>query len=360
MISEELLQECIDEYKAVCHRKAALFDGNGELLAASGGDASWPESLLSMEKREAFLASGGEVWAGEGFCLFRIQWDGRTNGIFLAEGTIEENRGAALMTVGCLKRIYTAAGKRKGRKQILKELLEGKLTGEEEECRSFNRFRKRGEDGWIVFLIEGNEGCEGDVEAVLSELFAFEKRAEAVKIGEGLVAFACPLPDQEETAALTISDTISGELMIKVRVAVSRKVYGLDGLSKAFKEAFAALEIGKIFYRDRQIHLFGSLGIGGLIYHLPVPVCEGFIRDIFGTDTIPEIDDELLDTAYRFLANNLNLSETGRQLYIHRNTLVYRLEKIHKETGLDIRSFDDAMAFKTGMIIGEYMKYKKQ
>ena len=173
MISEELLQECIDEYKAVCHRKAALFDGNGELLAASGGDASWPESLLSMEKREAFLASGGEVWAGEGFCLFRIQWDGRTNGIFLAEGTIEENRGAALMTVGCLKRIYTAAGKRKGRKQILKELLEGKLTGEEEECRSFNRFRKRGEDGWIVFLIEGNEGCEGDVEAVLSELFAF-------------------------------------------------------------------------------------------------------------------------------------------------------------------------------------------
>ena len=118
-----------------------------------------------------------------------------------------------------------------------------------------------------------------------------------------------------------------------------------------------ALDVGKIFYADQNIVGYTNLGIGRLIYQLPMPLCRMFIKEIFDGKSPDEFDEETLSTINKFFENSLNVSETSRQLYIHRNTLVYRLDKLQKTTNLDIRVFDDAITFKIALMVVKYMKY---
>ena len=128
-------------------------------------------------------------------------------------------------------------------------------------------------------------------------------------------------------------------------------------VSKSYKEAKMALDVGKIFYSERSIVAYSTLGIGRLIYQLPIPLCEMFMQEVFHENTPDTFDEETLSTIEKFFENNLNVSETARQLFVHRNTLVYRLEKLQKTTGLDIRVFEDALTFKIALMVASYMKY---
>ena len=121
-----------------------------------------------------------------------------------------------------------------------------------------------------------------------------------------------------------------------------------------------ALDVGKIFFGERDVIAYSSLGIGRLIYQLPIPLCKMFIREIFESKSPDDFDDEILTTVYQFMENSLNLSETSRQLFVHRNTLVYRLEKLQKTIGLDIRNFEEAMTFKIAMMVSDYMRYLEE
>ena len=118
-----------------------------------------------------------------------------------------------------------------------------------------------------------------------------------------------------------------------------------------------ALDVGKIFYNDCNVMAYSNLGIGRLIYQLPMPLCKMFIKEIFNDNTPDQFDEETLTTIHKFFENNLNVSETSRQLYIHRNTLVYRLDKLQKSTGLDLRIFEDAITFRIALMVVKYMKY---
>ena len=131
----------------------------------------------------------------------------------------------------------------------------------------------------------------------------------------------------------------------------------INFLNSAYKEAQVALEVGKVFDEEKYILHYDSLGIGRLIYQLPIPLCKMFIREIFGGKSPDDFDEETLTTINKFFENNLNVSETSRQLYIHRNTLVYRLDKLQKSTGLDLRVFEDAITFKIALMVVKYMKY---
>jgi len=160
-----------------------------------------------------------------------------------------------------------------------------------------------------------------------------------------------------ETAKV-ISDMMSAEAMINVRVAYGTVVQELKDVSKSFKEAKMALEVGRIFYVEKSIIAYSTLGIGRLIYQLPVNLCHMFIDEIFADRSVlKELDEETLTTINKFFENNLNVSETSRQLFVHRNTLVYRIEKLQKTTGLDIRTFDDALTFKIALMVANYMDY---
>lgn len=147
------------------------------------------------------------------------------------------------------------------------------------------------------------------------------------------------------------------EAMMNARVAYGTIVNELKDVSKSYKEAKMALDVGKIFYAERKVNAYSSLGIGRLIYQLPINLCRIFINEIFGNNVPMDFDEETLTTINKFFENNLNVSETSRQLYVHRNTLVYRIEKLEKSTGLDIRVFDDALTFKIALMVANYMKY---
>ena len=143
----------------------------------------------------------------------------------------------------------------------------------------------------------------------------------------------------------------------KTHMAYGTIVNELKEVSRSYKEARMALDVGKIFFGDKEVIAYSSLGIGRLIYQLPIPLCKMFIKEIFGGKSPDDFDEETLVTIDKFFENSLNVSETSRQLYIHRNTLVYRLDKLQKSTGLDLRVFEDAITFKIALMVVRYMKY---
>ena len=144
------------------------------------------------------------------------------------------------------------------------------------------------------------------------------------------------------------------------RIACGTVVKELKEVSRSYKEAKMALDVGKIFFEDRNIIAYSELGIGRLIYQLSIPLCKLFIREIFDGEGPDDFDEETIETINKFFENSLNVSETSRQLYIHRNTLVYRLDKLQKATGLDLRVFDDAITFKIALMVVKYMKYMEK
>ena len=158
-----------------------------------------------------------------------------------------------------------------------------------------------------------------------------------------------------EKLARSITDTLSSEFYTRVNVGIGTAVEGVKDLARSFKEAQMALEVGKVFDTDKTIVSYDNLGIARLIYHLPTTLCETFLNEVFKRGSIESLDHETLFTIQRFFENNLNVSETSRKLFVHRNTLVYRLEKIKKLTGLDLREFDHAIIFKIALMVKKYL-----
>ena len=157
--------------------------------------------------------------------------------------------------------------------------------------------------------------------------------------------------------AHTIINSLDADTREVAHVAYGTVVNEIKEVSRSYKEARMALDVGKIFFDERNVIAYSSLGIGRLIYQLPIPLCKMFIREIFGGKSTDDFDEETLTTINKFFENSLNVSETSRQLYIHRNTLVYRLDKLQKSTGLDLRVFEDAITFKIALMVVKYMKY---
>jgi carbohydrate diacid regulator len=155
--------------------------------------------------------------------------------------------------------------------------------------------------------------------------------------------------------ARSISDTLSSEFFTKVNVGIGTPVVGVKDLARSFKEAQTALEVGKVFDTDKNIVSYDNLGIARLIYHLPTTLCETFLKEVFKKNSIESLDHETLFTIQKFFENSLNVSETSRKLFVHRNTLVYRLDKIKKLTGLDLREFDHAIIFKIALMVKKYL-----
>ena len=158
-----------------------------------------------------------------------------------------------------------------------------------------------------------------------------------------------------EKLARSIVDTLSSEFYTKAVVGIGTSVSGIKDLAKSFKEAQVALEVGKVFDNEQAIVSYDNLGIARLIYQLPTTLCETFLKEVFKQGSIDSLDHETLFTIHRFFENNLNVSETSRKLFVHRNTLVYRLEKIKKLTGLDLREFDHAIVFKIALMVKKYL-----
>ena len=221
-----------------------------------------------------------------------------------------------------------------------------------------------------VFLIETRQEKDSTVTELLKGMFTSQAGDYITAVDETSVILIKALErepgmqtDREkelqylDQIAHTIVDMMNSEAMLNVNVAYGTVVEELKDVSKSYKEAKMALDVGKIFYAEQNVSAYNKLGIGRLIYQLPVNLCKIFIEEIFGDNLPLDLDEETLTTINKFFENNLNVSETSRQLFVHRNTLVYRIEKLQKSSGLDIRVFDDALTFKIALMVVNYMKY---
>ena len=212
----------------------------------------------------------------------------------------------------------------------------------------------------MVFIVRVTSG--GDISAydVVSSLFPDKQKDFVFNISETDTVLVKEIrkgidrTDMEKLAA-SIVDTLSGEHYIKAVVGIGTPISNVKDLATSFKEAQIAMEVSKVFDAEKQIIRYDNLGIARLIYQLPTTVCEMFLREVFKQGSIESLDQETLFTIQRFFENNLNVSETSRGLFVHRNTLVYRLEKIKKLTGLDLREFDHAIIFKVALMVKKYL-----
>ncbi len=237
---------------------------------------------------------------------------------------------------------------------ILDNILPGDIYLKARELR-FNNDATR-----VVLLIRILEHNDVSIYDVIQNLFPDKTKDFVININETDIALVKEVraniePKDLEKLARSIADSLGTEFYTHALVGIGTTVSGIKELARSFKEAQVALEVGKVFDTEKTIVSYDNLGIARLIYQLPTTLCDMFLREVFKRGSIENLDQETLFTIQRFFENNLNVSETSRKLFVHRNTLVYRLEKIKKLTGLDLREFDDAIVFKVALMVKKYL-----
>ena len=211
-----------------------------------------------------------------------------------------------------------------------------------------------------AFLVRQLGGADAGIIDVIQNLFPDKQTDFVVSINETDVALIKQMTDGTDVKDLQkiakqISSAVTQELGVKVVIGISTVVGHIRDLARAYKEAGIAIDVGKVFDTEKSVINYENLGIGRLIYQLPTVLCQMFLQEVFKKNPIDALDKETLFTIHKFFENNLNVSETARKLFVHRNTLVYRLEKIKKLTGLDLREFDDAITFKVALMVKKYL-----
>ena len=356
MISTQVLANCIEELKGITRVNLGIFDLDGQEVAST-----FEENDVSREMVKVFadLPADSQVIGNDH--LLKIVDEGELIYILVARGNNDEVYLVGKIAVSQIQQLLVAYKERFDRNNFFQNLLMDNLLLVD----VYNRAKKLHIETAmprVVYIIEMKEDKENTAAEFLKGMFSSQMGDFITAIDESSVILIKALEPADKAAQLeqtaqTIVDMMSTELMMNVRVAYGTVVQELKDVSKSYKEAMMALDVGKIFYVEKKVNSYGSLGIGRLIYQLPANLCRIFIDEIFGESDPGEFDEEIVSTVNKFFENNLNVSETSRQLFVHRNTLVYRIEKLEKSTGLDVRTFDDALTFKIAMMVYNYMKY---
>jgi len=356
MISTQILTNCIEELRAITRVNLAVFDLNGAEVAST-----FECRELSGDVISAFVESPADSQVIGADHLLKIVDEGDLVYILVARGASEDAYVVGRIAVSQIQQLLTAYKERFDRNNFFQNLLMDNLLLVD----VYNRAKKLHIEVTVprvVYIIETQLEKDSAVTELLKSMFSSQTGDFITAVDENSVILIKSLApgdgnEQIEQTAQTIVDMMSTEAMLNVRVAYGTVVQELKDVSKSYKEAMMALDVGKIFYVEKKVNAYGSLGIGRLIYQLPVNLCRIFISEIFGGNDPGDFDEEIVSTVNKFFENNLNVSETSRQLFVHRNTLVYRIEKLEKSTGLDVRTFDDALTFKIAMMVYNYMKY---
>ena len=356
MISNQVIQTSIDELKAITKVDIYIFDQDGGKVASTA-----EEMTISRDIIVNFAGSPADSQVVGGYHFLKILDDGEVAYVLAARSANDDAYMVAKIAVSQLQNLIIAYKERFDRNNFFQNLILDNLLLVD----IYNRAQKlhiEVECPRIVYVIETKMEKDNSAMEMLKGLFSSQNGDFLTAVDEKNIILIKSVERDESPAALEqtahmIVDMMNSEALLNVRVAYGTVVRGLREVSKSYKEAIMALDVGRIFYAEKNVTAYSALGIGRLIYQLPVNLCRIFIEEIFNGNQVYDIDDETLTTINKFFENNLNVSETSRQLFIHRNTLVYRIEKLQKATGLDIRTFDDALTFKIAMMVVSYMKF---
>lgn len=356
MISSQIIKISIEELKAISKIDLGVWDLEGKVIAVTFDPDDISPAMIT-----GFASSPADSQVIGVHHLMKILDEEELLFILDAKGISEDTYMIGKIAVSQIQNLIIAYKEKYDRNNFFQNLLLDNMLLVD----IYNRAKKLHIEASVpraVFLVETNRESDSTAAELLNGMFSAQIGDYITAVDESSVILIKSLSPEEgydrlEQIANTIVDMMSMEAMLNVRVAYGTIVGELKEVSKSYKEAKMALDVGKIFYAEKKVTAYNTLGIGRLIYQLPINLCRIFIEEIFGSNVLEELDDETLMTVNKFFENNLNVSETSRQLFVHRNTLVYRLEKLQKSTGLDVRTFDDALTFKIALMVVNYMKY---
>ena len=359
MISNQILQSTIDGLKNIIRRELSVAEREGKIVATT------EESMVNtvIESADIFIQSPAENQLVQGYQYFKVFDNGSPEYIVMIKGEDEEAYRIGKITAFQIKNLLVAYKERFDGDNFIKNLLLDNLLLVDIYSRA-KKLRIENNVPRVVFLIETEIDKEFNVVEIVRSIFPTKQKDFVTAVDEKSIILVKELKEKDSKEEIDqiskhIYDTLSAEAMTSVYVAIGTVVNDLKNVSASYKEAKMALEVGKIFEENKKIVNYEQLGIGRLIYQLPAPLCKMFINEVLHGLSMDQFDEETLTTVNKFFENNLNVSETSRQLYIHRNTLVYRLDKLQKMTGLDLRNFDDAIIFKIMLMVSKYMHYRE-
>ena len=356
MISNQILQETINGMKEVTGIDLCILDLSGRIVVTT---MEITDALA--QHAEEFADSMAESQVIDGFQYFKIFDDQRLEYILLATGMSENAYTVGKLAVMQIQNLLTAYKERLDKENFVKNLLRDNLLLVD----IYNRSKKlhiEVEQRRVAFLIQAEYEKDQNLLEATKEVESGADSDFITAVDEKSIVYVTPVNGNEGQAqfiqhAKEIKEGLNEYGIKDAKIAIGNVAETIKDVSRSYKEAQIALEVSKIFYEDASVIAYNQLGIGRLIYQLPLPLCKMFIREVFGDYSPDSIDEETLATIDKFFENNLNVSETSRQLFIHRNTLVYRLDKIQKNTNLDLRNFEDAIALKIALMVVKYMKY---
>ena len=357
MISNQILQNTIEGLKGISRIDFCVLDTEGKALATTFEDTwNYESAVLS------FVESPADSQVIQGCQFFKIFDEQQLEYVLLAGGESEDVYMLGKIAAFQVQSLLVAYKERFDKDNFIKNLLLDNLLLVD----IYNRAKKLHIDTEakrVIFIIETSHEKDSVALDNVRNLLGGKSRDFVTAVDEKNIIVVKELADKAGSREL---EKMAKEMMEilraeseddKIHIAYGTVVNDIKEVSKSYKEAKLALDVGKIFFDEKDIVAYSTLGIGRLIYQLPIPLCKMIIKEIFEGKSPDEFDEETLTTINKFFENSLNVSETSRQLYIHRNTLVYRLDKLQKSTGLDLRVFEDAITFKIALMVVKYMKY---
>ena len=356
MISNQVLKNTLEGLKDISRIEFCVIDTDGKILAST-----FPDFTVDPGDIQAFVSSAADSQMIKGFQYFKVNDDYQLEYILAVSGDDEDSYMVGKLAAFQIQNLIIAYKERFDKDSFIKNLLLDNLLLVD----IYNRAKKlhiEVDVRRVVMILELNQEKDHNSIETLKTMFGGKNRNFITAVDEKSVIIVRELEEGEDYADIdrlghSFMDTLGLSIEDGTHMAYGTIVNELKEVSRSYKEARMALDVGKIFFGDRNVIAYSSLGIGRLIYQLPIPLCKMFIKEIFNGKSPDDFDEETLTTIDKFFENNLNVSETSRQLYIHRNTLVYRLDKLQKSTGLDLRVFEDAITFKIALMVVRYMKY---
>ena len=356
MISNQNLQNTVEGLKAITRVDLCVMDVEGKILASTFDISSEYEIAV-----QDFVNSPADSQVLQGYQFFKVFDEHQLEFVIIARGDSDDVYMIGKVASFQIQTLLVAYKERFDKDNFIKNLLLDNLLLVD----IYNRSKKlhiNAETKRIVLIVETNVDKDVNALEIVRSISGAKTKDFITAVDEKSVIIVKEVGENETyddlcKSASALREMIASEGIDDAVIALGTVVGELKDVSRSYKEAKMTLDVGKIFYNDRNVVAYSNLGIGRLIYQLPIPLCKMFIKEIFDGKSPDEFDEETLTTINKFFENSLNVSETSRQLYIHRNTLVYRLDKLQKSTGLDLRTFEDAITFKIALMVVKYMKY---
>ena len=357
-MSNRLFQTVVYQMKDVIGRTVGVIDENGIVISCSE-IAKVGESKQRIREE---LSYSSDAVAFEGYTYKSVSTAMKNDAIVFVEGDDTEAVkfvNILAVTLGNIKSLYD---EKYDKGSFIKNIILDNILPNDVYIKS-NELHFNNDEYRAVFVVKFQGATPLPPHEIVESLVEDRSRNFVINISEQDIVIVKEVssedtPETLEAYAVTVLASILEKYSVKALIGISSVVEKLKDLARAYKEARIALEVGKVFDIERPIMSYENLGIGRLIYQLPSTLCEIFLGEVFKKGSLESLDRETLMTVQSFFENNLNVSETSRKLFVHRNTLVYRLEKIRKLTGLDLREFDHAVTFKVALMVKKYLASK--